>query len=89
MPKFQRSNDLWLFHCPGCECGHFINDGWSFNGDVDNPTVSPSILVNVGGKSPSTPVCHSFVRDGKIEFLNDCTHKLAGHTVEIPEWNDA
>src|SRR5574337_596906 len=30
-------------------------------------------------------VCHSFVRDGKIQFLNDCTHELAGKTVALPE----
>lgn len=28
-------------------------------------------------------ICHSFIRDGKIEFLSDCTHKLAGQTVEL------
>lgn len=26
-------------------------------------------------------VCHSFIKDGKIQFLNDCTHELAGQTV--------
>ena len=31
-------------------------------------------------------VCHSFVRDGQIEFLSDCTHHLAEKTVEIPDW---
>ena len=31
-------------------------------------------------------VCHSFVRDGRIQFLGDCTHELAGQTVDIPEW---
>lgn len=30
-------------------------------------------------------VCHSFVNDGRIQFLGDCTHPLAGQTVEIPE----
>lgn len=30
-------------------------------------------------------VCHSFVSDGKIQFLGDCTHKLAGQTVDLPE----
>lgn len=29
--------------------------------------------------------CHSWVRDGMIQFLNDCTHKLAGQTVPIPD----
>jgi hypothetical protein len=32
-------------------------------------------------------VCHSFVTDGKIQFLDDSTHKLAGQTVEIPDWD--
>jgi hypothetical protein len=30
-------------------------------------------------------VCHSFVTDGRIQFLGDCTHKLAGQTVDLPE----
>lgn len=30
-------------------------------------------------------ICHSFVRDGKIQFLGDCTHELAGQTVDLPE----
>lgn len=29
-------------------------------------------------------VCHSFVREGRIQFLGDCTHRLAGHTVDLP-----
>lgn len=33
-------------------------------------------------------VCHSFVRDGQIQFLSDCTHKLAGQTVPLPAWAD-
>lgn len=33
-------------------------------------------------------VCHSFVTDGKIQFLSDCTHALAGQTVELPEMDD-
>ena len=31
-------------------------------------------------------VCHSFVTDGRIQFLGDCTHHLAGQTVDLPEW---
>ena len=32
--------------------------------------------------------CHSFVKDGKIQFLSDCTHSLVGKTVEIPDWEE-
>lgn len=28
-------------------------------------------------------ICHSFITNGKIQFLNDCTHKLAGKTVDM------
>ena len=28
-------------------------------------------------------ICHSFLTDGKIQFLSDCTHKLAGQTVDV------
>lgn len=31
-------------------------------------------------------VCHSFVKAGRMEFLGDCTHSMAGQTVEIPAW---
>jgi len=30
-------------------------------------------------------LCHSFVTEGKIEFLTDSTHALAGQTVALPE----
>jgi len=31
-------------------------------------------------------VCHSFVTNGQILFLGDCTHPLAGQTVPLPEF---
>ncbi|KAA3526137.1 ammonia monooxygenase [Agrobacterium vitis] len=72
---------------------------WSFNGNVDLPTFRPSILVNWSVPSDvpeefddenkdQKRVCHSFVTDGRIEFLGDCTHSLAGQTVDLPDWSD-
>jgi hypothetical protein len=55
---------------------------WEFNGDVERPTLSPSLLRTAPHKSL---VCHSFVRDGRIEYLGDSTHALRGQTVELPE----
>ena len=52
--------------------------------DLDKPTVSPSLLQNF---VPGI-ICHSFITDGKIQYLNDCTHKLAGQTIELPEFDD-
>jgi hypothetical protein len=31
-------------------------------------------------------VCHSFVNEGQIQFLGDCSHALAGQTVPLPSW---
>jgi hypothetical protein len=30
-------------------------------------------------------ICHSFVTDGHIRYLADCTHSMAGQTVELPD----
>ncbi len=37
---------------------------------------------------PLPLVCHSFVTDGQISFLNDCTHELCGKIVPIPKPED-
>lgn len=96
------------FMCPGCGERHTINYDdvyhWTWNGDINKPTISPSILRRSGHYLPEHQgtcwcdynknhpdeevdfkcvVCHSFVREGKIQFLNDCTHELAGQTVEM------
>ena len=78
------------FFCPGCQNVHQVNSHptgprWSFNGDPDRPTFSPSILVTYEGGDGSTR-CHSFVRDGQIQFLADSTHALAGQEVDLPDW---
>lgn len=77
-----------VFDCPGCECSHGVpvdgSRGWKWNGDKVKPTVSPSILVTWDwGNSREQKRCHSYVRDGNIQFLGDCTHKLAGKTVPL------
>jgi len=84
-----RGGLLYVFHCPGCGYSHpfEINctngDGWTWNGSLDKPTFAPSLLVNAPYPAQR---CHSFVRDGRIEFLSDCHHDLAGQTVDLPDW---
>lgn len=31
-------------------------------------------------------ICHSYVTDGRIQFLSDCSHALAGQTVDLPDF---
>jgi hypothetical protein len=79
----------WVIQCPGCGYGHLFHAGrWTFDGNLEEPTFSPSMLVNGDPlfPNPAVPRCHSFVRNGKIEFLADCSHELAGQTVELERW---
>lgn len=98
------------FKCPGCRDTHSLpvqtsqtKDGrrrasWKFNGDVNKPTLMPSIHSKVGPiDDPAYRVgdtgwdekgmkgCHFWLKEGRIEFLNDCTHDLKNQTVELPE----
>lgn len=87
----------WRIECPGCAAGgygrvHVLTTGghlptrWGFNGDVERPTFTPSLLCRFTWGEERTPVvCHSFIRDGRIEYLTDSTHPLAGQTVDLPD----
>lgn len=93
MPKVLRVNhhnsgELYGYRieCPGCGDPHVLTTGWSYDGNDDAPTFSPSLLVWWDeGDPPVSRRCHSFIRQGRIEFLSDCTHALAGQTVDLPE----
>lgn len=83
----------YAFDCPGCKLGHAVHvkphknhlgASWKFDGNLDAPTFSPSILSKVEAPH-KTMICHIFVRGGKIEFLGDCTHELAGLIVEMED----
>lgn len=106
-----------MFWCPGCGHAHAIQHGpgdgprWMWNGSLEYPTFTPSVLVRSGhhasGFEPGgscwctynaqhpeeTPafvctVCHTFVTNGRIQFLGDCTHALAGQTVDMVPWTE-
>jgi hypothetical protein len=96
--KIENTNQF-VFHCPGCNGHHAFNDTWEFNGDFEKPTLKPSVLVtwnelpkdatfeNVpkGELHPdSIPMrCHSFITDGMIQFLGDCSHDKRNQTLEL------
>lgn len=29
--------------------------------------------------------CHTFITDGQVQFLGDCSHELAGQTLPLPD----
>jgi Family of unknown function (DUF6527) len=99
---FERDNQQlgWMFECPGCRGYHVVyvdphrspnGSQWLFNGDIEAPTFEPSINYRIDyhvslGKSPV--VCHLYVTNGKLQFLDDCTHALKGQTIAMPEYPD-
>jgi len=91
--KVQRSENTWQYHfiCPGCNCEHAFDDRWQFNQDFNNPTISPSFLqkgfLGNDGTRDNYGTCHSFIKDGKIQFLGDCTHDLKNQTVDLIEFS--
>lgn len=86
----------WFWWCPGCDMAHSFADGekgWTFNGNLEKPTVQPSIMtwpVGRGGVHDAAhPGCHVFITDGMIHYLGDCFHTLKGQTVPmvaLPDW---
>lgn len=99
--KLEKTGRVAYF-CPGCNSLVYLNvdrperPRWEFNGDMQSPTITPSVLQKVGPygehwapeKIGKTDVCHAYVKNGSIEYLGDCTHELAGKTipmVDIPE----
>ena len=80
------SNGDVVFYCPGCKSLQRLTKAWTFNGDVEKPTFNPSIKTTGTNEEEGIKyVCHSFVRDGKIQFLSDCTHELKNKTVDLPD----
>lgn len=76
---------------------------WTWNEDREKPTIRASILVKHTKNPPGDPdtwkfvnnkavdckhiVCHSFITDGKIQFMPDSNHELSGQTVDLEDWN--
>lgn len=74
---------------------------WKFNGDHVRPTFHPSILATYGCPPDCTEVhleddgehwpyfvCHSFIENGRIQYLEDCTHSLRGQCVDLPDMTE-
>lgn len=77
---------IYIYYCPGCRSHHVVhtlsknrcNAQWGFNGNLSRPTFTPSVKSTAGAK-----VCHHYVTNGQIHFLQDCTHELAGQVVDM------
>lgn len=92
--------DAIAFVCPGCKLMHKDYSGlhllpvnrtdgglsWDWNGDLEAPTLSPSILTGRG----EDKICHGYLENGKFRFLGDSNHELANQEnipmVPLEDW---
>ncbi len=87
----------------GVQVNSTVGPNWGFNDNYDRPTLSPSVLVRgtkplteeqyqtvMRGERVDVEkfVCHSWVEGGRIRYLDDCTHALAGQTVDMEPYRD-
>jgi hypothetical protein len=84
----------YLIFCPACglhgiptQKKNSLGAIWTFNNDLDKPTFYPSIKITWGGGKEGSIVrcCHFYIRNGRIEFQNDCTHDWKNKTVELSD----
>lgn len=93
--KFKMPGPIGFLLLPVMTKGRRAGTGnWTWNGSVDAPTLYPSIKTTTHGAPPpgsterTTIICHSWVNDGKVQFLPDTTHELRNKTVDLLQVND-
>ncbi len=98
MATVKETETGWMIRCPACNWHEFPKVGrpgasWTFNGDLERPTFSPSMNELINGPGPHhnsevpTRRCHFIVTYGQIQFCGDCTHELNGKTMPLEHWN--
>jgi hypothetical protein len=89
------------YWCQGCQMSHSIKTrgagSWGWNGNAERPTFTPSVLVTWPANPDASEEfkewrterrCHTFITDGRVQFLQDCTHELVGQTLDLPDLPD-
>lgn len=85
----RRSSDgAYLHWCPACQEVHQLpSNGWTFDGNVDCPTYTPSFKhwwTNHATTPPTTQICHYTLTAGVLHFYADSTHTTRG-AIPLPE----
>jgi len=79
------SEGQFHFFCPACREVHTFDSTFRFNGDFKKPTISPAILFT-GYKNNERVRCHCLITDGKIRYLQDCSHLKRGKVIELKDF---
>jgi hypothetical protein len=58
---------------------------WKLSGGEHRASLLPSVLIKTVDAKGKEWISHFYVSRGRIRYLNDCTHKHAGHTLDMLE----
>lgn len=81
----------YYLYCPGCKHAHpYQVPRWSFNGNNEQPSFSPSLRIYYTNPETKQEVtcCHFTLTNGVINFCDDChDHQLRGDhpMVDFPQ----
>lgn len=96
--KLQRLDGGRLrFWCPGCDGPHdlLVGEGagprWCWNGKIDTPTFTPSVLVRTGHHVPGTKrrpdgnciYCEENAREGEASDCSICHSFVTGGQIQF------
>jgi hypothetical protein len=95
-PIIKQTPNGYNHYCVACQQVHTVPKGWSFNGNMLQPSFNPSVLITYNGsdagqirpngvRAPQTR-CHYYITAGNIIYQTDCSHAFAGKTVPLETW---
>ncbi len=89
------------YWCEGCKHAHHVpfdkdsphnnryshNHLWEFNGDINNPSISPSVrhFYTHPETHQQVTICHYWIKNGEIEYCGDCEHEYKGTTRKMTD----
>jgi hypothetical protein len=89
--KLRRETTGFIHWCPACEEMHPLPDSWTFDGNLNAPTFTPSFKHTYHARGADSGwgdgeiTCHYFLTAGTLNFCSDCSHPLNGQSVPLPD----
>ena len=82
--KLREGADAYFWYCVGCKKAHPLPKSWTFDGDFERPTFTPSFKHSWN----DSRVCHYIITNGRVYYCSDCTHAFADVTIDMPDLPD-
>ena len=78
VPGCQEHHGIWL------DQPNTVGSQWTWNNSVESPTFSPSFVNKTHDQDGIVKsVCHMYVRDGNLVYLDDSTHSMRSKCISM------